>query len=1574
MGDVGAASSNFNRPRAQNIQDLDATIGSLAKRNIKEPVRSWALHAWWLMLRGSTMSPNAAKATLGLIESQLLAPTVGMPGGMEKDGSDSGFDENSIDNLMVQEKDATAVAKNLDTKLLLTLGRLLNIVVSGLGSRLESWLESTDSSITKVTAYSCKHKYINLMWAVWVELRRCPDENVVIECLRFVNSLSSHVPTLLFRDRRFATIVLPWVEGLLSGSDGFDLDASSQFPSKMGASLLASITGINRSAFSRLGPGDAGMRHSRAVQHAAIDCLECVAKRNTQIALLAARRLFIVMNREQGSIEASSTSVSPALPFGSKSKPTTEAISGDFWGESRSSPERSQILSVAECVPTSIPPFVGVQGIGLCDHHTGYGSALVMANHRGKVSSHYGNYGLPLAQHCRNVLLNLVELDPGVSSLWAYAWLVTCEDVIMARNETSDAAVSASAAAGSLNSGSDSDSDASNTGDDVEDREKSGKLTTRDSKGEGSKGIISRLSAVSIDPSSSSQPVSASVQSETLSEWPISSSLAPRWQTKLVAAECLQRLIKLAQTGKHKKRHFETFYLPGNRDDSFSEDNGDGYLVKNIRKLVQLACLVTTATSSGGSAGGASTSAPLSRLQTLGMTLVSDIIAAFAGTKEHGINNEDREAEGNALLLLYEAQLSSAMRSAFQQYSAVDNVSNRSSAHINIPLALHACAPLAAMVACSISQDPVIAKRTVKTLIMGDSKADKRKKKLKVKQKESGKHESNDNSTGIDDRYGPSLVHLPPAPPKSLSYQEYVGTCKLVARLNALAELQLATVPPQAYDWAWDMSNVLHATNEMAFALKKYLQPHIPVLREYWLALLRDQVSLRARARAVHLRRGNMSADTLSVIPAPLYSLLEHNEDCGQVSLVFRSLWPQVAQALASLMIMDNLWDMAPAKNIDSDAKAGEIGQLESAGSSPSKRRLSGLVRLDADIVGRQRKGYDVVLGICLRYLADSRICTNGMRVALAQASMKLSGNQTIKASASMPTGMRCLHAIRWCLKRQRSSEISTRTPENSEDEPASDGMIGKSASVGENSSKHIANDLLMALMGGLGNPDLGSNNSILQGMRIRQRSRYHGSDEKDRLGARLSALKLVKDLLVNPYHKHGNLNETEKNMNPFAAAIVQSSDDDYAVIHKLFEWITRSIYRDLPYLSNPVSNGMGDPADSKAGSFMQLEAQNSSSSIENTLFFRPMAENLHLACEAFDVMAVVFQVAHSSAAIEYLPNALALLIRGLRLVSNSEFWSSIDVNDTHMRWHFVSALQNLSSSLAEIKSEKDGWKVFALETRQLFCSILVDNSLKKNNESCIAALDIVWKILMKDHVSDFIFVMKTIVQQEQTQNSKENLLSVLRMTNCLITDEKSWLSGLKIVNAFSTTVTRKLSKRREKDAKLSVAQRLRLVAAIVPLAIEASTRPQTSFRILLESAKLLMESIFSHIEDSDEAADILSEPLNLVLQVLCRRNQALDINVRTEVEDELRLMREVRCKVLLLLESHGDVFRMALKDMPKASQNILQHAMQCAISERNGESNEDGVSGNMTSSRNNSDQLQKKKKKKKKKRKKLKL
>ena len=137
--------------RAMNIKDMaSSAIGSLASRNIREPVRSWSLHAWWLMLRGSTinskgegdgigskLSFKAAKATMGLVEVHLLVPSVGMPSGRGRDGIYDSAGPDGFDDLIVQEKDGTVVARRLRTKVLLTLGRLVNIVITGLGSRLD---------------------------------------------------------------------------------------------------------------------------------------------------------------------------------------------------------------------------------------------------------------------------------------------------------------------------------------------------------------------------------------------------------------------------------------------------------------------------------------------------------------------------------------------------------------------------------------------------------------------------------------------------------------------------------------------------------------------------------------------------------------------------------------------------------------------------------------------------------------------------------------------------------------------------------------------------------------------------------------------------------------------------------------------------------------------------------------------------------------------------------------------------------------------------------------------------------------------------------------------------------------------------------------------------------------------------------------------------------------------------------------------------------------------------------------------------------------------------------------------
>ena len=78
------------------------------------------------------------------------------------------------------------------------------------------------------------------------------------------------------------------------------------------------------------------------------------------------------------------------------------------------------------------------------------------------------------------------------------------------------------------------------------------------------------------------------------------------------------------------------------------------------------------------------------------------------------------------------------------------------------------------MIACGISRDPVIARRTVKTLVMGDSKGKKNGRKSQ---------EGESDETGAA-----SLVRLPPAPPKSTSYQEYVGTCKPVLAGSAFSD------------------------------------------------------------------------------------------------------------------------------------------------------------------------------------------------------------------------------------------------------------------------------------------------------------------------------------------------------------------------------------------------------------------------------------------------------------------------------------------------------------------------------------------------------------------------------------------------------------------------------------------------------------------------------------------------------------------------------------------------------------------------------------------------------------------
>ena len=100
-------------------------------------------------------------------------------------------------------------------------------------------------------------------------------------------------------------------------------------------------------------------------------------------------------------------------------------------------------------------------------------------------------------------------------------------------------------------------------------------------------------------------------------------------------------------------------------------------------------------------------------------------------------------------------------------------------------------------------------------------------------------------------------------------------------------------------------------------------------------------------------------------------------------------------------------------------------------------------------------------------------------------------------------------------------------------------------------------------------------------------------------------------------------------------------------------------------------------------------------------------------------MLAVVFQMANAKAAIEYRPNAMALLLRALRLVGDAKFWSAAVTASSNckseggdaiseMRVHFVLALQNLSASLAEVEGADKDDNVSAAEARSLFGALLL--------------------------------------------------------------------------------------------------------------------------------------------------------------------------------------------------------------------------------------------------------------------------
>ena len=191
----------------------------------------------------------------------------------------------------------------------------------------------------------------------------------------------------------------------------------------------------------------------------------------------------------------------------------------------------------------------------------------------------------------------------------------------------------------------------------------------------------------------------------------------------------------------------------------------------------------------------------LYHIQTRGISLVGDIIEAFAGSK-------DIAEPEKSILQQYEAQINSALRPCFKKGSFP-------------PLTIQACRSVSSLISLGISTDLAMSRRAVKTLL-----------------------------ADID-------LQNNVRPPKSEEHQEHITMCKLLARLTALGTLQISTIDPVLFEWQCcstdaDVMKSCKSTvsPDMRKALSKVLHDILPKLRNYWFTALRDYVSLRARGNA----------------------------------------------------------------------------------------------------------------------------------------------------------------------------------------------------------------------------------------------------------------------------------------------------------------------------------------------------------------------------------------------------------------------------------------------------------------------------------------------------------------------------------------------------------------------------------------------------------------------------------------------------------------------------------------------------------------------------------------------------
>lgn len=813
-------------------------------------------------------------------------------------------------------------------------------------------------------------------------------------------------------------------------------------------------------------------------------------------------------------------------------------------------------------------------------------SPLVGLQGRGLFSIHASHLtsigdtdGLSLVEECRQALLSLSIMNR--SEEWTDYWMKICEDVIFAKK------------------GDDNNEDDK---EDSSDEEDNGGVTSggKENKQRESKSVVWN---------------SPTKQMSKISVWPIKGN-GPRWRSKMIAMECLQLLIR--------------DIIHNNNNSSNNVDR----LTRHLKKIVKMSCFATTSSVNVGILPS-----PLGIFQTLGMTLIRDIVGAFADTKEEGKEEED-DSKRQPLLLLYEAQLSAAMRSAFEgPEDAVVVVDNA-------PLALHACAPMAAMLACGISQDPVMARRTIKTLVSGDSG-------------------SNGGGGGDDQKksVSVSLTTLPPKPPESTGHQEYVGTCKLAARLAALAELQLATIPSDFYSWwstntsmSTSIAGVLVNVNEgMRKALNKTLRPHLPILREHWLAMLRDQVSLRARARAVRGRRSSMSSDTMYVIPAPKNSLLQHNEDSGQTEPMFDRLWPSIVQSVSSLVGTDQWKGGCTEDNEDED------------------------------------NSIHLVLGICLRFLSNGPSSIKGMTKMLkstANTASTSSNNSPTSTSrihvTLLPTGMRCMHALYWCM--------SAKIPIENNKQQLS----------------HVAKDLVKAIVCGIGAPENSNSSSrstfSFGGRSSSSNNNRRSGGEKDAMGGRVASFVLINSLLnesIRRAKKKGGKKKKKEEGKSFVVLmdyLFQEIQDpsyalpDHTLSHSLLEWGCRSLQEDLPGMITPVNGAAGT-----AGMVNITKEQYLLSSL------------------AVDLINTVIYNAHSDVIEQYHSNMMSIVLRCFRLMATEAPWSGGEISgENGERDQFLLSLRKLHNTLWEYLLSSDS--LHALSTMNNIRTIV--NSLLCNTSS----------------------------------------------------------------------------------------------------------------------------------------------------------------------------------------------------------------------------------------------------------------